>query len=141
MLKGILFGLGLSILAGCAILHHVQVGELDNRKEFVKVPFDIKVSETGVDLKQAGKTIDALGRNKGRQGEKIANFIEMFQMGPRTGMPVYSVKWTENILYKIYEVCPSGQVTGLMSIRENRDYNVVSGEIVKVTGFCLRPKT
>lgn len=141
MLKGFLFSLGLSFLFGCAILHHVQVGELDNRKDFVKVPFDIKVSETGVDLKQAGKTVDALGSNKGHQGEKISNFIEMFQMGPRTGMPIYSVKWAENILYKIYEVCPSGKVTGLMSVREHQDYSVVSGEIVKVTGFCLRPKT
>lgn len=137
--------LGIIFLAnffiGCAVLHHVQLGEIDNRKSFVKVPFDIKVSEVGVNLKQAGKTIDVLGRNKNKEAERAANFIEMFQMGPRTGMPVYSTKWAENIIYKIYEVCPSGQVTGLVSVREHRDYSVASGEVVKITGFCLKPKS
>jgi hypothetical protein len=139
MLNGFLFLLAFGV-SGCAILHHVQIGELDNRKDFVKVPFDIKVSEVGVDLKQAGKAVDLIGKNKNKQGEKAGNFIEMFQMGPRTGMPVYSTKWAETVIYKIYEACPSGQVTGLMSIREHRDYSVVSGEIVKITGYCLKRK-
>jgi hypothetical protein len=140
MLKGILFGLW-AMLSGCAVLHHVQLGEIDNRSEFAKIPFDIKVSEVGVDLKQAGKVIDVLGRNKNRNGERAGNFLEMFQMGPRTGMPVYSTKWAEQIIYKVYEACPSGKVTGLVSVRENRNYNVVSGEVIKITGFCLKPKT
>jgi len=126
---------------GCAALYHIQLGDIDNRNEFIKIPFDIKVSEVGVDLKQSGKVIDILGRNKNKQGERAGNFIEMFQMGPRTGLPVYSTKWAEQIIYKVYEACPSGKVTGLMSIRENRNYDVVSGEIIKVTGFCLRPKS
>ena len=33
--------------------------------------------------------------------------------------------------------CPSGKLTGLMSVRESRKYPVISGEIVKVTGYCV----
>jgi len=139
MLKGVIL-IFWFLISGCAVLYHVQLGEIDNRREFTKIPFDIKVSEMGVDIKQTGKVIDALGRNKNKQAERVANFLEMFQMGPRTGMPVYSTKWAEQVIYKIYEACPSGQVTGLMSVRENRNYNVVSGEIIKITGFCLKSK-
>jgi hypothetical protein len=127
-------------LFSCAILHHVQVGEIDNRSQFLSIPFDFKVSEVGVDVKQSGKIIDALSRNKNKEGEKLADLVSLFQMGPRTGLPVYSTKWTEQVFYKLYEICPTGQITGLTSVRENRNYGPVSGEILKFTGFCLKNK-
>jgi hypothetical protein len=63
--------------------------------------------------------------------------IGLFQMGPQTGNPVYSKDYARNLMQLIYEKCPSGKVTGLTSVRESRKYPVISGEIVKVTGFCL----
>ena len=63
-------------------------------------------------------------------------------MGPRTGEPVWSSDtYADKVYLGLYEKCPSGQITGLTSIREINKYPVVSGEIVKITGFCLKKKT
>lgn len=128
--------------SGCAVLYHVQISDLDNRTSTNSmVPFDIMVSETGVDVGQVG---NMLGRNNdtkgGRQVDQLTKTIQAFQMGPRTGMPVFTDKYAEKIIYKIHQACPSGQVTGVVSVRENRQYAAISGEIVKVTGFCMRTR-
>lgn len=124
-------------LSGCAVLHHVQVGEFDNRAP--GRAFEIKVSETGVDLNEARQIQQSLFKDS-REANAIgdaAAIIALFQMGPVTGNPVYTSKYAENILRAIREECPSGKITGLMSVRETRKYPVVSGEIVKVNGICL----
>lgn len=127
-------------LFGCAVLYHVQLGSIDNRSQYVAVPFEIKMSEIGVDAQRAGKLVDLLSRDKNQSAQKAGNFMAMFQMGPHTGMPVYSTKWTEQVFYKLYEICPSGQITQLTSIRESRNYDAISGEIIKITGNCLKQK-
>lgn len=129
------------LLSSCAQLHHVQVGEIVSHPEYIHKPFEIKVSETGINLGEA-KDISKVFLNKDRQkdADDIASFIAMFQMGPRTGNPVYVKDYAKNLIQLIYEKCPSGKVTGLMSIRETRKYPVISGEIVKVTGYCLMRK-
>jgi hypothetical protein len=126
--------------SGCAVLHHVQIADLDNRDAFLQVPFDLKFSEYGVDLRKAGVLLDILSKNKNRANEKAAGSLGFIQMGPQTGAPVYSTKWAEQLIYKIYTSCPSGKVTGLTSIRETRDYSAITGEIVRFTGFCLKSK-
>jgi hypothetical protein len=130
-------------LSACAQLHHIQLSDIDNRKDSTLQPVDVKVSETGVNLHEAvdiqravlkdNKTADTAG--------KIAEMVALFQMGPRTGNPVYSPKYAEGIGRMLYKECPSGRLTGLMSIREARKYPVISGEIVKVTGYCMKPRT
>lgn len=127
------------VLSGCAVLHHVQVGDIDNTTGKSKVPFDIKVSETGVSLQDV-KAISraAVGKEKSKEVEEIANIIALFQMGPHTGNGVYVKDYARNLATEIVQKCPSGQVTGLMSIRETRKYPVISGEIIKVTGYCLQ---
>lgn len=128
-------------LSSCAQLHHVQIGEIDNNPKFVQKPFDIKLSEVGVDIQEAGRITKALaGKDSNNEAKKIADIIALFQMGPRTGNPVYEKGYAKNLIQLIYEKCPSGRVTGLASIRETRKYPVVSGEIVKLTGYCLLPK-
>jgi hypothetical protein len=128
-------------LSGCAQLHHVQLGEIDNSPEFVRKPFDVKVSEVGVDLKEAAQTARLVGGKKaGETADTIAAVIGLFQMGPRTGAPVYVKDYANNAIQVVYEKCPSGRVTGITSIRETRKYPIISGEIVKVTGYCLMPK-
>ena len=116
--------------------HHVQVGDIERQKDQTLTPFDIKLSETGVNLKEAGKLISAVG-NDGGQAKKIANIISMFQMGPRTGNHVFNDKYADVFPELILTKCPSGKVTGLMMIRETNKYPVVSGEIVRVTGYCI----
>ena len=127
------------MFSGCAILHHVQVGSIDNRTDkVVLIPFEVKMSETGVSTEEAGRIAHAAGGN-GDAGKALA-FLQMFQIGPRTGNPVYDENYAKKLVYEIHQKCPSGRITGLVSIREMRKYPVISGEIVKVTGFCIKNK-
>jgi len=122
-------------LSGCAVLHHVQIGDLDNRGKLRA--FDIKVSETGINLDEAAEIGKAVSRKNSQVIEDINAIISLFQMGPRTGNMVFNDKFAEGVIDLIYKECPSGRVTGLTSIREMRKYPVISGEIVKVTGYCI----
>ncbi len=128
-------------LISCAQLHHVQLGDIDSRPGFVAKPFEILVSETGINIGEvAGVSKAVLKQNQHKDLKNIAAFISLFQMGPRTGNPVYVKDYAKNVVQVVYEKCPSGRVTGLMSIRETRKYPVVSGEIVKIKGYCLLPR-
>lgn len=127
------------LIAGCAVLHHAQIGDIDNREGKGKgQPFDIKVSETGFNLDEAASVAKAVARNSqaSEDIESVRAIISLFQWGPRTGNPVFVEKYAEGILDLIYERCPSGKITGVMAIRESRKYPVIAGEIVKITGYC-----
>ncbi|CAE77975.1 hypothetical protein predicted by Glimmer/Critica [Bdellovibrio bacteriovorus HD100] len=127
-------------LSGCAVLHHVQVGSIDNRNTAVQIPFEILMSEVGVSTEEIGGLLKASNTQGGDDAAGIAALISLFQMGPRTGNVTYNQRFAEKLIYEIYQKCPSGNVTGLMSIREMRKYPAVSGEIVKVTGFCRKAR-
>lgn len=129
-----------SLLSGCAVLYHAQVGMVDNRNGASAVPFEVMISETGVSLEQAGKIAKATNTEAGKNAKAVTDIIGLFQIGPRTGNPVYNEHYAEKLIYEIHQKCPSGKVTGLMSIREMREYPVISGEIVKVTGYCLKTR-
>jgi hypothetical protein len=133
---------GLSIfISGCAILHHVQVGSIDNRtSDAVLIPFEIKMSETGISTEEIGKIARATKSRGGDDVAGAAGILSLFQMGPKTGNLTYNENYAKNLVYEIHQRCPSGQVTGLMSVREMRKYPAISGEIVKVTGFCRKPR-
>ena len=131
-------------LQGCAYVHHTQVGDVVSSKNFVSVPFEVLVSETGINIQEAGQIGKAViqDKNAGDNVAAVAAIIGLFQMGPRTGNPVYSGDtYADKIYYALYEKCPSGQITGLQSTRETSKYPVVSGEIVKIRGLCLQKKT
>lgn len=131
----------LLIGSGCAALHHVAIGQVDNTHENVAwIPFEVLVSESGVAIEEAGKIALATNTSGGDALGNVAAIIGLFQMGPRTGNPVYAERYAEKLMYVMHEKCPSGRITGLTSIREMRKYPVISGEIVKITGFCLKPK-
>jgi hypothetical protein len=138
MIPRTITALTLLFLSGCTVLHHAQLGEIDNRDIWNKRKFEIKVSETGVNLKNAGQAIRQLTGSKGAQ--EGAEYLSWIQMGPKTGNPIYNEGYARKIYEQVRAACPSGKVTGLESVRENRDYQVISGEIVKVTGYCLSSK-
>lgn len=125
--------------SACAVHHHIQIGTIDNRfqgKTEEHIPFEIMVSEKGVsleDIKTIGKVV---GGDVGDSGSKAAEFLGYFQMGPRTGNPVYNLHYAENLQQEIFKKCPSGKVTNLVSYRETMKYPVISGEIVKIRGVC-----
>ncbi len=130
-------------LSGCAVLHHAQVGDIDNSAGFNLRPFDLKVSETGVDFEGAKNIAKALTKDKKAKDalESIHTIMSLFQQGPRTGNPVFSDAYAKNLVNDLYQACPSGRITGLTSIRESRKYPVISGEIVKIKGYCMEKKT
>jgi hypothetical protein len=117
------------------------MADIDGNPDYVKVPIEIKVSELGVSMKDIKNIANSTHTKAGKQVGDIASFIEHFQMGPRTGAPVYTDKYAEKIIYELHTQCPSGRLSGLVSIRETREYPVIKGEIIKVTGYCLRPRS
>ena len=125
-------------LSSCAYVYQVQVGDIDDYEFFESSPFEIKVNETGFNLEEGGEIAEALGSDSGKE---VGDLMGMFQMGPRTGNPVYNERYAEDLLFLIKQKFPNGRVSGLTSIREQRRYPVISGEIVKVTGHCLRKRS
>lgn len=139
-----LFTIGVALaFVSCAALHHVQVGDLDDNSKYALRPFELKVSESGVNFEEAGRIIQTL--NNSKVGKKdvgnASSYIQLFQQGPRTGEPVFTESYAQNIVNDVYRECPTGKITGLMSIRESRKYPVISGEIVKIKGYCMLPRT
>lgn len=127
----------LMLLSSCAIKHHVQLSDIDKTPRGKKArPFKVILSETGVNLKQAAQIISAVTKDNQR-AEKLQEIISLFQMGPRTGNHVFNDKYADVIPALILKECPSAHVTGLLSVRETNKYPVVSGEIVKITGYCI----
>jgi hypothetical protein len=119
----------------------VQLGSVDARtQKQTWIPFEIKMSEVGVSAEEVGAIAKATNSHGGDNVAGAAAILSLFQMGPRTGNPTYNERYAEKLVYEIYQKCPSGRVSGLMSIREFRKYPVVSGEIVKVTGYCAKDR-
>jgi hypothetical protein len=134
-------GLATLFMGACAQLHHVQIGDIDN-DEGDLTPFELMVSETGINIDEAASIGKAMVRDQGSQEaiSTIQTIIALFQYGPRTGNLVYSDTYTDQLADDIRKKCPSGRLTGLMSIRESRKYPVISGEIVKIKGYCILNK-
>lgn len=125
------------ITTSCAIKHHVQVGDIQRVPNKKLVPFELLVSETGVNLKEAGDILSAATKDQNRASE-LADIISMFQMGPTTGHMVFNEKYADNIPKLLTKKCSSGKATGLLMIRETNKYPVVSGEIIKIKGYCVQ---
>jgi hypothetical protein len=127
----------------CAIIHHVQLSDLEQKKNHVLIPFELKVSELGVDLQAAAGMAGSLSRNSESAGrwQQVQDIISLFQFGPKTGKPVFNDTYTDQLAMQIYEKCPNGYITGLMSVRETASYPIVSGEIIRLKGYCAQRKT
>lgn len=124
--------------SGCAVLHHVQVGEIDNRGG-KKVPFDVMVSETGINFQEASDVAGAFSRTR-RSDKQLQMFEDIWAIahfGNSTGNPVFVEDYARKMNELVLEKCPSGRVTGLVSLRETAKYPIVSGEIVRIKGYCI----
>lgn len=126
-------------LNGCAFLHHYQVGEIDSSVVRQGRKFEILLSETGFNVREAAGIAQAVTQHQKTRQDigQAAAIIELFQMGPRTGNPVFTDQFADHVVDMVIEKCPKGKVSGLASTRESAHYPVVSGEIVKITGYCL----
>ncbi|MCY4643832.1 MAG: hypothetical protein OXB88_04385 [Bacteriovoracales bacterium] len=118
-------------------MHHVQVGEVDSKTVLKGRRFEILVSGIGFNLDEATDIGKGIFHKDQEAFENIKDLISAFQMGPRTGNPVFSVAYTDKIFGSLKKECPSGDISGLTSVRETAKYPVVSGEIIKIIGYCL----
>ena len=128
------------LLTQCAIMFKYQLGDIKSSGSEL-VPFEVIVSERGFNLEEAGSVSQAMMKaSKNSEAAKhlqtIQDIIALFQFGPRTGNPVFNDDYADVIYQEIDNQCPSGQITGLAIVRESNKYPIVSGEIVKVTGYC-----
>jgi len=136
----LLIAVGLS--TGCAILHSAQIGEIDSQTVMKGEKFVINLTELGVDTDDAIGLAAAVGGKKNREKVQSAGeIIKLFQTGPRTGYPVFRDGYSDGLMAAIKAKCPSGRVSGLISVRESADYGVISGEIVKLIGYCAKGGT
>lgn len=107
---------------GCAFLYHTQIGEINSATVMSGKKFEVMVSETGVNTKEAADIAKAMTQSKDTQKQigDAERFLSMFQMGPRTGNMVFNEKYADEISKLILKECPSGKISGLMSVREMR---------------------
>jgi len=139
-MKKVIF-LILPFLGGCAALHHVQLGNLDNRAKVNLRPIELKVSEVGVDLNDVKLIAKiAVGKEESKNFRELTEIIQLFQMGPHTGAGVYSLEFLKTVQDTLRSQCNNGYITGIYSIRETRKYPVISGEIIKVKAYCATVK-
>ena len=126
------------LLTACARLDHVQIGDIDQSQGYL-TPFNVQVSQFGLEAAAAAE----IGRiaTKGQasqQFKQIRNILALMNMGPRTGNPVYDDQYANKVMEYIYAECPTGKLTGLTSVREAKVLGPVSGEIVRISGYCIR---
>jgi len=125
------------LLTACARLDHVQIGDID-QSQGPLTPFTVQVSELGFNASGVAE----IGRisTKGQASQQfktVRNILALMNMGPRTGNPVYDDEYANKLMEYIYTECPTGKLTGLTSVREAKSIGPVSGEIVRISGFCI----
>ncbi len=131
-------------LCSCAALYHVQVADVEKSDRGRVI--DVKVSETAFDFKgmaQTGLSIakqNAVNRGSKSATDQIAGaelILALTNYGPRTGLPVFTDRYSDFVLDELISKCPKGKITGLTSIREARQYPYISGEIINIRGYCV----
>ncbi len=120
-------------------MHSAQLGEIDSRVVSKGRRFQVLVSEMGFNLDEAGSILRHSTNHVGTQNQiaEAQAIIGLFQMGPRTGNQVMNETYADSMIDLLRKECPKGRISGLMSIRETAKYPVISGEVVRLTGYCL----
>lgn len=121
------------------MLHRTQLSDIHSEAVLKSKKFEILLSETGINLQEATDIAKSLTNHQktSKDMKALNDAIAMFQMGPRTGNMVFNDTYPDAIVPTLLQKCPSGRISGLLSVRETNKYPVVSGEIVKVVGYCL----
>ncbi len=134
--------MGLVLAGGCSHLHHHQLGDIDSGVVLQGSRFELLVSQVGVNIQEAGDIAKGVARSQQArdQIQAIQGIIALFQMGPRTGNDIYSDTFADHLTDSILERCPTGRISGLSVTRETAKYPIVSGEIVKIVGYCMNEK-
>ena len=125
------------LLTACARLDHVQIGEIDQSQGSL-TPFTVQVSQFGFEAAAAAEIGRVASQGQASQNfQEIRDILALINMGPRTGNPVYDDEYANKVMEYIYTECPTGKLTGLTSVREAKSFGPVSGEIVRISGYCI----
>jgi hypothetical protein len=141
----------LAAVSGCAVLHSVELGELESAPTLapLAVPIEVMVSERGFSIREsvaAARFVGAMGAvaagshggfGLGRELQVVGAIAQMSNFGPTTGNPVFDDRYVDELPAALRQACPSGRVSGLQVTRESAKYPVLSGEIVRIKGQCL----
>jgi hypothetical protein len=138
MKKQILSGVLCCLIAACARLDHVQISDIDQRQGQLQ-PISVKLSEAGIHMANLAHIGSELSSSVSTSEhlDGLKDILQLINMGPSTGNPVFSDTYAEQALQQLYAQCPTGKITGIRSIREANDYGVVSGEIIRLDAFCI----
>jgi hypothetical protein len=133
-----IFGLSLLMLGGCSQLHHVHIGEIDQSQGKL-TPFTLKVNELGFDAAKSAKISADVAKSASTSEdlEIVAFILAISNFGPKTGNPVYNDAYADQVLAEVIRVCPSKKLTGLTSVREATNVGPVSGEVIRINGYCI----
>ena len=125
-------------LLGCMRIHSIQVGEVNSPTVQDGERFEIKLSALGFSTKEIGEIAKMAASTKQSQDtvDDISAIVGLFQMGPRTGQAVVDPRFSDRLITEVQKRCPAGAISGLMTIRETADYPGITGEIVKLVGYC-----
>ena len=132
-------------MASCAVLHKVQLAEVDGENVSKGKKISVKVSETTVDFNEAGRMIRNIGvlarsREANDLGRAFEYYAFFFQFGPMTGTQVFHELYARNLPDALATQCRGGRLTDVISVREARSYTIVKGEIVRVDAVCVGGK-
>lgn len=128
-------------LSGCAVLHRTGIGELEPQGS-QGIPIDIRVSETGFDIKGAASAGRSLtqrygNRNARDAGSTLETIVALTNMAPQVGNPTVTDTWADSMAGALREKCPNGKITNIQFVRETAKYPLVSGEIVRISALCI----
>ncbi|MCJ8292985.1 MAG: hypothetical protein MJK15_01140 [Colwellia sp.] len=133
-----ILGLSFLLLGGCSQLHHVHIGDIDQSQGRL-TPFTIEVNELGFDAAKAVEIGAGVAKSASTSEdlEFVALILAISNFGPKTGNPVYNDAYADQVLSEVIKVCPSKKITGLTSVREATNVGPVSGEVVRIKGYCI----
>lgn len=122
----------------CAVLHKVQLAEVDGDNLSKGEKISIRVSETTVNVREAAEIAKLTQIKEAGAFAKVAGYYSMlFTFGPSTGTPVFNEFYARNIPEALKQRCQKGQLSNIISVRETREYPVIKGEIVRVDAVCV----
>jgi len=133
-----ILGLSFLLIGGCSQLHHVHIGNIDQSQGKL-TPFTVEVNELGFDAAKTAEIGAEVAKSASTSDdlEFIALILAVSNFGPKTGNPVYNDAYAEKMVYEVIKSCPSKKITGLTSVREATSVGPISGEVVRINGYCI----
>lgn len=123
-------------LCSCSSLYVFHQDEIDQSSGSL-FPFNIKVSQLGLNPKDMSSANVLFSSDEvASRFKALALLLSLSNMGPKTGLPVFSFVDANQLLDYLMLECPTGEITGLSSIRESISYIFFSKEIIAIKGFC-----